>query len=157
MEASVMEPAFKWERVSSFKKMIRVLSYCQKLKKKKSEGILAVEELKTAKMAVLKRCQKESFHDVYQDSKISKEQPLSTEDQLNNLSPFQDENGLMLVQGQLQRSKSSYGVKLPKFLSAKHYAVVKLIEDAHQAIFHEGTEYVRSVLRQEYWIIGNLV
>ena len=32
--------------------------------------------------------------------------------------------------------------------------VIKLIEDAHQANFHEGTEYVRSVLRQEYWIIG---
>ena len=32
---------------------------------------------------------------------------------------------------------------------------MKLIEDAHQANFHEEkTEYVRSVLRQEYWIIG---
>ena len=39
-------------------------------------------------------------------------------------------------------------------LSAKHYVVIKLIEDAHRANFHEGTEYVRSVLRQEYWILG---
>ena len=29
-----------------------------------------------------------------------------------------------------------------------------MIEDAHRANFHEGTEYVRSVLRQEYWNIG---
>ena len=29
-----------------------------------------------------------------------------------------------------------------------------MIEDDHRATFHEGTEYVRSVLRQEYWIIG---
>ena len=28
MEAAVMEPAFEWERFGSFKKMIRVLSYC---------------------------------------------------------------------------------------------------------------------------------
>ena len=39
-------------------------------------------------------------------------------------------------------------------MSAKHYVVIKLIEDAHRANFHEGTEYVRCVLRQEDWIIG---
>ena len=35
-----------------------------------------------------------------------------------------------------------------------HYVVINLIEDAHRANFHEGTEDVRSVLRQEYWVIG---
>ena len=39
-------------------------------------------------------------------------------------------------------------------LSAKYYVVIKLIEDAHQANFDEGTEYVRNVLVQEYWFIG---
>ena len=39
-------------------------------------------------------------------------------------------------------------------LLAKHYVVIKLIEDAHQAIFLESTECVRSVLRHEYWVIG---
>ena len=29
-----------------------------------------------------------------------------------------------------------------------------MIEDTHQANFHEGTEYVKSVLRQEYWNVG---
>ena len=152
MEAAVMEPAFEWERFSSFKKMIRVLSYCLRWRKKKSEGILTVEELNAAKLAVLKRCQKESFHDAYE--KIYKGQPLSASDQLNKLSPFLDENGLLRLQGRLQHSKSSYEIKHPILLSAKHYVVIKLTEDAHQANFHEGTEYVRSVLRQEYWIIG---
>ena len=39
-------------------------------------------------------------------------------------------------------------------LSVKHSVVIKLIEDAHRANYHKGTEYVRSVLRQEYWNIG---
>ena len=39
-------------------------------------------------------------------------------------------------------------------LSAKNYVVIKSIEDAHQANFYEGTEYVRSVRRHEYLIIG---
>ena len=114
--------------------------------------ILTVEELNAAKLAVLKRCQKESFHDAYE--KIYKGQPLSASEQLNKLSPFLDKNGLLRLQGRLQHSKSSYETKHPIFLSAKHYVVIKLIEDAHQANFHEGTEYVRSVLMQEYWIIG---
>ena len=28
------------------------------------------------------------------------------------------------------------------------------LADSHQETFHEGTEYVRSVLRQEFWISG---
>ena len=152
MEAAVMEPPFEWERFSSFKKMIRVLSYCLRWRKRKSEGILTVEELNAAKLAVLKRCQKESFHDAYE--KIYKGQPLSASDQLNKLSLFLDGNGLLRLQGRLQHFKSSYEIKHPLLLSAKHYVVIKLIEDAHRANFHEGTEYVRSVLRQEYWSIG---
>ena len=148
IEAAVMEPAFKWEIFGSFKKMIRVLSYCFIGRKKKSEEIMVVGELNASKLAVLKRCQKESFHDAYE--RIYKGQPLSTSDQLNKLSPFLGKNGLQRVQCQLQHSKSSYEIKHPTLLSAKHYVVIKLIEDAHQANFHETTEYVRSVLGQEY-------
>ena len=66
MEAAVMEPAFEWKRFGSFKKMIRVFSYCLRWKKRNSGKILTVEELNAAKLAVLKRCQKESFHDSYE-------------------------------------------------------------------------------------------
>ena len=152
LQAAVMEPAFKWERFGSFKKMIRVLSYCLRSKNRNSGEILTVEELNAAKLAILKRCQKEIFHDAHEN--ISKGQPLSASDQLNKLSPFLDENGLLRLQGRLQHSRSSYDVKHPILLSAKHFVVIKLIEDAHRANFHEGTEYVRSLLRQEYWIIG---
>ena len=67
--------------------------------------------------------------------------------------PLLDENGSLRLQGRLQHSKSSYEIKHPILMSAKHYVVIKLIEDAYQANFHEATEYVRSVLK-EYWIIG---
>ena len=119
---------------------------------KKSEGILAVGELIAAKLAIWKRCQQVSFHDAYE--KISKGQLLSASDQLNKLSPFLDKNGLLRLQVRLQHSKSSYEIKHPTLFSAKRYVVIKLIEDAHRANFHEGTEDVRCVLRQEYWVIG---
>ena len=53
MQAVVREPAFEWERFSSFEQMIRLLSHCLRLKKRKSEGILTVEELNTTKLAIL--------------------------------------------------------------------------------------------------------
>ena len=146
-----MEPAFEWERFGSFKKMIRVLPYCLRWKKRNSGGILTVDELNAAKLAILKRCQKESFDDAYE--KISKGQPLPASHQLNKLSPFLDEKGLLRLHGRLQHSRSSYEVKHPILLSAKRYVVIKLIEDAHRTNF-EGTEFVRRVLRQKYWIIG---
>ena len=52
MEAAVMEPAFEWERFGSFKKMIRVLSFCLRWKKRNSGEILTVEELNAAKLAI---------------------------------------------------------------------------------------------------------
>ena len=125
MEAAVMEPAFEWERFGSFKKMIRVLSYCLRWKNRNSGEILTVEELNAAKLAILKRSQKESFHDAYE--KISRGQPLSASDQLNKLSPFLDENELLRLQGRLKHSKSSYEIKHPILLSSKHYVVIKLI------------------------------
>ena len=76
--------------------MIRVLACCLRWKNGKSEEMLTVEELNAAKLAILKRCQKESFHDAYE--KISKGQLLSALDQLNKLAPFLDENGLLRLQ-----------------------------------------------------------
>ena len=134
--------------------MIPVLSYCLRWRKRNSGENLTVEELNAAKLAFLKRCQKESFHDAYE--KIYKGQPLPASHQLNELSPFLDEKGLLQLHGRLQHSRSSYEVKHPILLSAKHYVVIKLIEDAHRANFHEGTEYVKSCSEArilDYWTV----
>ena len=94
MDAAVMEPAFEWERFGSFKKMKKTSN--------KNSMFLFKKELNEAKLAILKRCQKESFHDAYEN--ISKGQPLPASDQLNKISPFLDENGLLRLQGRLQHS-----------------------------------------------------
>ena len=81
IKAAILEPAFKWERFVSFKKKIRVLPYCLRWKKRTSEGNLSVEKLNAAKLAILRRFQKESFHEAYE--KIFKVQPIAASDQLN--------------------------------------------------------------------------
>ena len=103
MEAAVMEPAFERERFGSFKQIFRVLSYCLSWTKKNSGEILTAEEHKAVELAILKRCQKESFQDAYE--KIFKGQPLSASDQLHKLSAFPDETGLLRLKRRLQHSK----------------------------------------------------
>ena len=73
---------------------------------------------------------------------------------LNKLLPFMDDRNLMRLKRQLRHVDASYEMKHPILLSAKHPIVRKLIEDAHESNFHEGTKYVRSTLQQNYWIIG---
>lgn len=73
---------------------------------------------------------------------------------LAKLSPFLSEDGLIRLQGRLRYSYLTYAAKHPTLLPAKHPAVRLLLEHSHNNNYHEGTEYVRSALLQEYWIIG---
>ena len=65
-----------------------------------------------------------------------------------------DNQDLMRLRGRLRHADTSYEMKHPILLSAKHPIVRKLIEDAHESNYHEGTEYVCSILQQIFWLFG---
>ena len=67
-----------------------------------------------------------------------------------------DDQNLMRLKGRLRHANASYSMKHPILQCAKHPIVRKLIEDAHESNYHEGTEYeyVYSILQQNYWIMG---
>ena len=58
------------------------------------------------------------------------------------------------MKGRLKHSNLEYNAKHPILLTTKHPVVQLLLEKAHRDNLHEGTEYVRNMLQQEYWIIG---
>ena len=58
------------------------------------------------------------------------------------------------MKGRQKHSNLDYNAKHPILLTAKHPVVQFLLEKAHRDNLHEGTEYVRNMLQQEYWIIG---
>ena len=64
------------------------------------------------------------------------------------MSPFIEEDETIRVKGRLKHSNLDYNVKHPILLTAKHPVV------QHQDNLHEGTEYVKNMPQQEYWIIG---
>ena len=70
------------------------------------------------------------------------------------MSPFIEEDGTIQVEGRLKHSNLDYNAKHPILLTAKHPVVQLLLEKAHRDNLHEGTQYVRNMLQQKYWIIG---
>ena len=70
------------------------------------------------------------------------------------MSSFIGEYGTIRVKGRLKHPNLDYNEKYPILLTAKHPAVQLLLKKAHQDNLHEGTEYVRNILQQVYWIIG---
>ena len=61
---------------------------------------------------------------------------------------------LMRLGAQIRHAETSYVMKQPILLSAKHQIVRKLNTDAHENNYHEGTENFHSILQQNYRIIG---
>ena len=58
------------------------------------------------------------------------------------------------MKSRLKHSNLDYNAKHPILLTAKHRVVQLLLEKAHRDKLHEGTEFVRNMLQQGYWIIG---
>ena len=101
---------------------------------------------------LLRESQEESFGPIYQAMAAGK--TMAASDHWNKLSPLMDDQCLMRLKGRLRHVDASYEMKHPILLSAKPPIVRKLVEDAHESNYYEGTEYVRSILQQNYWIIG---
>ena len=141
-----------WEKLGSFRKLTPIFAYCFRFQSKIKGKVVMNEYLQQVIQMLLRRRQKESFSPTYQALAAGK--PMAESDHLNKLSPFLDNQNLMQLRGRQRHADESYEMKHPLLLSAKHEIVRKLIEDAHESNYHEGTEYVRSILLQIYWITG---
>ena len=120
--------------------------------KTKQKGPLKADEIHQAEQILFRFVQNESFPNVSKSISNSKE--ISKVLNIAKLSPFIEEDGTIRVKGRLKHSNLDYNAKHPILLTAKHPVVQLLLEKAHRDNLHEGTEYVRNMLQQEYWIIG---
>ena len=105
-----------------------------------------------AKPILLRAAQRESFPEL--SCCLAKGSFEKLPHNLGRLSPFLAEDGSLRLLYGLRRSELSFQTKHPKLLSAKHPLEIFLLKQAHSDNNHEGTEYVRSVLQQKYWIMG---
>ena len=121
--------------------------------KTKQKGTLKADEIHQAEQILFRFVQNESFPIFLKSIAISKE--TSKDLNIAKLSPFIEEDGTIRVKGRTKHSNLDHNAKHPILLTAKHPAVQLLLERAHRDNLHEGTEYVKNRLQQEYWFIGH--
>ena len=141
-----LDQTFDWDRYSSFNRIRNFIAYC----KTKQKGPLKADEIHGAEQILSRFVQAERFPNVSKSITNSKE--ISKTLNIAKLSPFIEEDGTIRV----KHSNLDYNAEHPILLTAKHPVVQLLLERAYLDNLHEGTEYVRNMLQQEYWIIGLL-
>ena len=146
-----LHQTFDWDRYSSVNRIRNFIAYCMRFKTKQ-KGPLKADEIHGAEQILLRFVQAESFANVSKSITNSKE--ISKTLNIAKFSPFIEKDGTVRVNGRLKHSNLDYNAKHPILLTAKHPVVQLLLEKAHQDNLHEGTEYVRNMLQQKYWIIG---
>lgn len=84
--------------------------------------------------------------------------PISRSSLLRTLSPFLGEDKLLRLGGRLRNAALCYSEQHPIILP-KHRISKLLVDQAHKATLHGGTQLTLRTLRQRYWILGarNLV
>ena len=69
-------------------------------------------------------------------------------------SPFIDQQGLIRAQGRMGKSQLNFETKHPILLHWKHHVVELFLRDEHKNSHHEGTEHVRNIVQQKFWVLG---
>lgn len=144
------------ERVSSFLRMSRVLSYLYRAvaifrSKRRNTLPLQVHEIQSAEYLIFKHYQESDFADTL--ISIKKNVPISNK-KLRRLSPFLDENGVLRVGGRLTKANLPYDSQHQIILQKDCAIALKIVRDCHLKNLHAGVSLLIATLRQKYWIIG---
>ena len=142
---------FDWRRYSSSNRIRNFIAYCMRFKTKQ-RGTLKADEIHQAEQILFRFVQNESFPNI--SKTIANSEEISKNNKHCQIVPFIEDDGTIRVKGRLKHSNLAYNAKHPILLTAKHPVVQLLLEKAHRDNLHEGTENVRNMLQQNYWIIG---
>ncbi|KAI1715519.1 phlebovirus glycoprotein g2 domain-containing protein [Ditylenchus destructor] len=142
------EPIMKAERFSSWTRMQRAMAYALRylarratttgfLQNFRNEGPLTAEEIKSAKLILLKNHQKSSE---------------ITQEKFKNWKLY-EENGLLKIQSRLANSELSDEAKNPIFLYPKARITELIIMKCHAEVHHAGVEATVTRFLREYWTL----
>ena len=146
-----LDQLFDLRRYSTFNRIKNFIAYCMRFKTK-LKGPFKAGKIHQAEQILFRFIQNESFPNVSKLIANSKE--ITKTLNIAKLSPFIEEDGTIRVKGRLKHWNLDYNAKHPKLLTAEQPALQLLLVRAHRDKVHEGTEYARNILQQEFWIVG---
>ena len=87
-------------------------------------------------------------------SRLQSGLPLDKKDKLLPYTPFLDSDGLLRVEGRIQKSGLPFQSKHPVILHSQCRVAKLLIEKAHHDCGHHGIEHVRAHIQATFMIVG---
>ena len=143
----------QWERFSNFNRLVNTMAYVQRVfkKHKPATKTISVEEREGAQASIFRLLQQEQFAEEMKSLKAEKEIPKNSK--ILQFSPFIDQQGLIRAQDRIGKIQLSFETKHSILSHWKHH-VVKLLRNEHKNSHHEGTEHVKNIVQQIFWILG---
>ena len=144
----------QWERFSNFSRLVNTMAYVQRVfrKHKPATKTLSAEEREGAQENIFRLLQQEQFAEEMKSLKAEKEIPKNSK--ILQFLPFIDQQGLIRAQGRIGKSQLNFETKQPILLHWKHHIVELFLRNEHMNSHHEGTEHVRNIVQQKFWILG---
>ena len=153
-----MATTFEWQKYSSYDKLLRVVAYVLRLLSKstfyRSDSGLITDpsELQNAQMRLFYLIQQESFS--VEMMCLLKQSPVSNSSKLSQFSPFIGPQGLLRATGRTkQLTVSIFDAKHPILLDSRHPAVRLYLEQLHETYCHQGVDYLRALVQQQFAIV----
>lgn len=146
----------KPENFSSFRRMVKILVLVKKqflrFAKKPVNPNITAEEVKWARMYLIKQAQFEAFGSEIEQ--IESKENIS-KGPLKSLNPYFDDFGILRCNGRLQNAEciaesSRNPIILPKGGRIKDL----LLREYHEKYFHHGQNSVKAAILRKYWPIG---
>ncbi|XDV43684.1 hypothetical protein PO909_012122, partial [Leuciscus waleckii] len=153
-------------KFSSWSQVIGAIARIQRrIRKDKSNRLSTVEEREKAECLIIKLLQRHVFETELKA--LSKGIQLSSHNELYNLDPFLDSDGVLKVGGRLRNSSICSLLKHPTIIPKDHHITKMIIADCHERVKHQAShtggvwerqiKTVRSVLQSTLLIASERI
>ena len=149
---------FEWQTYSSYENFLRIVAYILRLLPKnegyRSDSGLVTDpnEMRNAEMRLFYLIQQESFP--VELKCLLKQSPVSNSSKLSQFSPFIGPQGLLRATGRTkQLTVSNFDAKHPILLDSRHPAVRLYLQQLHETHCHQGVDYMRALVQQQFAIV----
>ena len=149
---------FPFDKFSSYQKYLRIAAYVFRLLPKHAGyrnpdgSITDPTELDEAERHLQYLVQGESFETERKDLLDNKFVKRSS--RIAPHSPFISPNGLIRSSGRIKRLiEVGFNIKYPIILDARHPFVKLFLEHTHIKHYHQGVEYLRSIVQEHYTVL----
>ncbi|XP_064630374.1 uncharacterized protein LOC135489117 [Lineus longissimus] len=145
----------RFEKFSDWSRLLSAISTLrERCLRKLGKGIPDLTEIRRASETFIILCiQREAFADEIDE--LQRGEHLKKGNQLYNLDPFPDEDGILRVGGRLKHSNLNYRAKHPAIIPKKTAVAELLIKHHHEKTAHQGRGMTMNELRARgFWIPG---